>query len=220
MGSIGPAKLSVNLSSRESEARPYFSDTDFELWLNGKGGFRMTSSSMWGDASRLISDGKTLLKDPFDYATPVTLWTIEKQVFDCTEELKPSSGFGIPILYLVHGPKVLDTVAPKESAVVATKGEPATLIIEKSPWGRMELFYKEEGKSLLVEKIAYDNWAKKQKDHELYPEWVEAPQKGTLDVLTVRYGRRPRFERNAFSTQPPAGLKVDDKRKKPAKPSA
>lgn len=217
MAALGPTTMDVYVSSRNSEAEPFFSAVDFELCTDGKGRFRLTTSSMWGDGARFVSDGKTLMKDALDLSVGATLWTVGASVFDASDELAPKGDFGFVALYLIQGPGALERIAPKECPVRWVEAPEPHLVLEKSPWGKLSIYVSEEKGRWRASRIEYDNWAAKERVHELYPEWVDPPQPGTLDVQRIVY-RRAKFDRNTFRAEPAAGLAVDDRRKKDAKP--
>lgn len=216
-----PFYATASVISREDIGRSFFEARSMEIWCRDSESIRLHFSDMWGDGSRFILNKTELLHDPLDISQGVTLKSVPALLWEGASQLGPRGSNGSPFLYLTAGRVGAAALTPEKSQT--TEIDPAGpfigVQIVGSPFGTMRIYYRESDQRKLPVVIEYDNRDAKQAIHELYPDWVDAPSEGTLDIELIRYHsiKRP-INKTMFDVTPPKGLKVDDQRQKPEKP--
>lgn len=221
MDSLSKRKLahySISTFSRNSEEDMYFEGNHFDVVFGGPKRVRITASSMWGDGRIYISDGKTLLLDYLDISQGVLLKDVGKSLMASDPDLDVKGSYGLVTTMLFQGPEAIEKVASKASSIIYySTGGPSIISIQNSEFGNLKIFYRETKSGPVVIRCEYDNWDYKQTQHEKYPEWVDAPEKGTMDVEVCRFDSKKKVAKNAFSTLPAKNLTIRDERKKDKK---
>lgn len=219
MGKPGLVGAHVTVESRESGARPFYPARQCSILWYGGSAYQFDFTGYWGDAIRYVRLYETFMIDPLDFTQPVTLKDGDKEIWELDEQLAAAGGWSLVTTYLLGGEKALDKLAPKEASIVAVDpaGPLKGIEVKGSPFGTLTLLVDEKGKQNVVVEARYDNWTSKEKFYKQFPEWVDPPQVGTLDVEHIKFGwsegRHVRASK-MVSVDPPKGMKVDDQRKK------
>lgn len=203
----------ISIASRVSKNAVLEPSQTVTLLFDGGNRFNISQTGVWGDGSRFVSDGTTLLIDRMDESASVTLKKAAKSVFESDEGLASE---GDPFVYLLAGPSTLDKIVAKDGFIRAfdPSGPEKAVQYKSAKKGTMMLFYLENDKQMLVRRIEYDNKDWLEEQHKRFPDWMDKPDE-PLTMLSFNYlsvnGRLPKW---AFDTSPPKGMAVVDQRPK------
>lgn len=205
----------ISTFSCNSEKDMYFEGNQFDVLFGGPKRVRITASNMWGDGRIYISDGKSLLLDYLDASQGLVLKDIGKTLMASDTDLDVKGSYGLVTTMLFQGPEALEKVATKASPITFSSTDGISKIsIQKSDFGNLSIVFRETKSGPILIRCEYDNWDYKQSQHEKYPEWVDAPEKGTMDVEICRLDTKRKTVKNAFAPLPPKNLTIRDERKK------
>ncbi len=209
----------ISTFSCNSEKDMYFEGNQFDVVFGGPKRVRITASNMWGDGRMYVSDGKSLLIDYFDISQGVLLKDIGKSLMASDADLDAKGSYGLVTTMLFQGPEALEKVATKASAITSSSNSGISIIsIQKSEFGNLNIVFRETRSGPVLVRCEYDNWDYKVSQHEKYPDWVDAPEKGTMDVEICRLDTKRKTVKNAFAPLPPKNLTIRDERKIEKKP--
>jgi hypothetical protein len=220
MGSLRDVAILVDVHSREHGSAPLFWSKGVRFDFAGKYRYRAYHMDGWGDGKLIIRNGKELLIDSLDFTQSVILKTATDKFWEDESNLAAGGDQATVLFYLLNGEAVFDELVGKDGSVslIDPAGPLKGVKVQGKPFGEVTILYEESDKSMLVRSIAYDNWTFKENLHKRWPEWVDPPQVGTLDLELVTYLRNARFGKNWFSTATPKGMTLDDRRKKDEQP--
>jgi|CXWL01.1.fsa_nt_gi hypothetical protein len=211
----------VSTYSRDSEKGMFFEGNQFDLTFGGPKRIRLIASNMWGDGRKYVSDGKALLLDYLDISQGAVLKDIGKNLMATDAELDAKGSYCLVTTVLFQGADAIEEIASKDSPVrVVVKDGISIISVQKSDFGNLNIVYREERSGPVLIRCEYDNWDYKQSQHEKFPDWVDAPEKGTLDLEICLLDSKRRIRKNVFDTSPPKGLSIKDERKKEKEPHA
>ena len=199
----------VARSYREKDGGPFFPDRQMTLWYDGPSRFRILGTSVWGDATLYIADGKDLYIDPLDDNRPATIREMGgKTLMTSSGELRGGDGVAF-VYYLLEGPSSLQRLLAPGSSVKELAG--GALQFQSRDMGTVTVY---PNSQKLVERVEYDNLPTAKALYRLVPMWVDRPQQPLQreDMDYVRVGER--LPKGLFDTKPPKGRRVTDQRKK------
>lgn len=213
MSGFGGLEISINVASRSSRSEPFQPEQNVMLSMAKGGRFRVTTSGSWGDGSRFICDGRTLLIDRLDESGSITLKKAPENLAAADEGL---TGQVDPIVYLVSGVKSIEKFVAKDGFIkdVDMPGPERALQYWSSAKGTVSLYYLESDRLKLVRRITFDNRPWQEQQAKQFPDWWEMPD-DPLTVQSITYlSTKGKLPESLFDTSPPRGLKVVDDRPK------
>lgn len=214
MATVRGARIVVSQSSRETDKDDFFAGNQADILWDGPKRFRFALSNMWGDGSLFVGRETETIRDPLDLSQAMTIRDLGETVNGSVPELALKGDWQVVLVYFLDGAKSLDKLAPADSSVRVAVADRA-IEIDKSPFGKLTVYWARTKGRLLVDRLEFDNWDSKVEVHKKYPDWVDMPQKGTLDVESIRYlGLGQKFDNRLFETKPPKGMSTTDERKK------
>jgi hypothetical protein len=216
-GAIRDLHVEIIVSSRETKGRPFYPSRQLELIYASPTNFRVTLSTMWGDAAEYRCSGTALLRDPMDDSAAATLTDAENAIHQCHADLGANGQAGAAFYYFLAGAKSFEQLVALESGIrqLPKQGGLEGLEFGSKLFGKMRVFYSSTRGRLTVRRIEYDNMEHRREEAKKNPEWVEPPQDplDVEDIVYVSMGKQA--PSSNFDTAPRPGLKVEDKRKKP-----
>lgn len=214
MGSLTGMTLQVSQFSRDSATSDFYSGNNSEIYWDGPTKFRVAASNMWGDGSLFVGNGTMVVSDPLDLSQAITVRDFNQTVTASVTELALKGGWQLVAIYLLDGEKSFDKLVLKESSVRADSSTSA-ITVTRSPFGTLTIYWFESKGRKIVSKVEYDNWDSKVDLHNRFPEWVDMPSAGTLDVEMFRYlSLNKKLSPMLFDTRLPKGATISDERKK------
>lgn len=179
-------------------------DSTTLFWWGGAMKFRLNQASDMGDGILVVSDGKTLMRDPLSTGMSIALLAAPKTLSDGQGELAPARS-GSLLYFLFDGPDALDKVAPATASVKST-----------TTGNRWTIEVTNENRTT--------TWRGERQGNQLMVKSVETPASGTASLSgapaalrrdVVEEEKPLKMEAWLFDPTPPTGYQVQDRRNQP-----
>jgi hypothetical protein len=162
----------------------------------------------------VVCDGSSVMSDNNYEWDPVVIASAKAGVLASLKQVKVETADLSPFFMLMEGPGALDSLADKTSPIkLEVKGSGKVLEFNGKKLGGVRLFFHEEGKSPVVDRIDYDNRTALEEQAKKFPEWMDPPDPGTLtrnDIVLAT----DRPSAGMFEAKPAKGRAFEDKRGK------
>jgi hypothetical protein len=200
-------------SSREKELSPMYPDSRIDLWLAGPK-FRLETSNMWDGGMAVACDGSSVLSDTNYEWDPAVIVSAKGGVIGSLAQAKVETDDLSPFFAMMKGPESLDALVDKASPIKEEeKGSDRVISFNGKKLGGMRLYCHGEGKTLILDRIEYDNRAALDEQAKKFPEWIDPPDPGTLtrhDIVLATDKPGSGF----FDVRPAKGRNFEDRRAK------
>lgn len=185
--------------------------TTYTLHYKDKTHFRVQTAGVWGDASLYVCDGKTVMFDPLSPGQAVVLTSSKADLVSSHDDFRTGGPAGPVLFTLLQGAEGLAKLA-HDKAEVSVKVEPTGRRV--FGWQTKELGFMTltVAPGDWVETVRFDNKPSQQARYRLMPMWAERPVDPLIEEA-VTYHALP-SDPALFSTEPPKGSNVQDRRPK------
>ncbi len=207
---FGSVRFSINTAAQDRPNGPFYADSQTDVAWDGKSKYRVEQMDMWGDGGLWVSDGSTLLQDSLELEGTVTLLDALKTDPLADAKFSPGNPQGSMLFSFFHGRKAIDALLKKESKI--SLGQPNygydSIIVESIRLGEVTIYYAPKTKQI------YRFEYKSRPSFEQQMDGLR-PIGAALSRQDITYyqvgGRLPAI---LFSTTPPEGMDVVDRRAK------
>lgn len=209
---FGAVRLSINAAAQDRPDGPFYADSQIDVAWDGKAQYRIEQMDMWGDGGLWISDGRTLLQDSLELGGTVTLLDAIKSSPLADARFSPGNPQGSMLFSFFHGRKAVDALLKKNSKIVAGQAKNGydSLVVESIRLGEVTIYY--APKTKLIDRFEY-------KARPSFDQQMDGirPVGAALSCQEITYNQiGGRISAKLFSTTPPDGMDVLDRRSKKA----